>query len=72
MENNEMKEMKSNWNESLIEYALDSNDYYKRFKDNDSYNDYILNMESLIGVNDMAKDTYKEENYLLESIIFEK
>ena len=67
---NDMKEIKSNWNESLIEY--DSNDYYKRFKDNDSYNDYVINMESLIGVKEMSNDTEKKENYLLEKIIFEK
>ena len=69
--NNDIKDIKSNWNDSLVEYELDNNDYYKRFKDNDSYNDYVINIEELIGVKD-EKDIDKENNYLLENIIFEK
>jgi len=72
LENNDMKEMKSNWNDSMVEFGWDSNDYYKRFKDNDSYNDYVINMESIIGVNDKEKDEDKENNYFLDNIIFEK
>ena len=71
MGNNDIKDIKSNWNDSLVEYELDNNDYYKRFKDNDSYNDYVINIEELIGVKD-EKDIDKENNYLLENIIFEK
>ena len=68
IENNEIKDIKS-INDSLIEYNLnESNDYYKKFKDNDSYNDYVINMESIIGI----KDTGRENNYLLENIILEK
>ena len=67
-----MKEIKSNWNDSLVEFGLDSDDYYKRFKDNDSYNDYVINMESIIGVNDKEKELDKENNYFLDNIIFEK
>ena len=67
-----MKEVKSNWNDSLVEFESDSNDYYKRFKDNDSYNDYVINMESIIGVNDKEKELDKENNYFLDNIIFEK
>ena len=52
----EIKDIKSN-NVSLVEYNWDeANDYYKKFKDNDSYNDYVINMESIIGVNDISKD----------------
>jgi hypothetical protein len=69
---NEVKEVKSNWNDSLVEFELDSNDYYKRFKDNDSYNDYVINMESIIGINDKEKELDKENNYFLDNIIFEK
>ena len=44
-----IKELKSNG--SSYEFELDEkNDYYKRFKDNDSYNDYIINMDYIIGV----------------------
>ena len=68
----EVKEIKSNWNDSLVEFGLDSDDYYKRFKDNDSYNDYVINMESIIGVNDKEKELDKENNYFLDNIIFEK
>ena len=67
-----MKEIKSNWNDSLVEFGLDGDDYYKRFKDNDSYNDYVINMESIIGVNDKEKELDKENNYFLDNIIFEK
>ena len=70
MGNNDKKEFKSNLNDSLVEFNLD--DYYKRFKDNDSYNDYVINMESIFGVNDKGKDEDKENNYFLENIIFEK
>ena len=46
---NKIKELKSNG--SSYEFELDEkNDYYKRFKDNDSYNDYIINMDYIIGV----------------------
>ena len=46
-----IKELKSNG--SSYEFELDEkNDYYKRFKDNDSYNDYIINMDYIIGVKD--------------------
>jgi hypothetical protein len=56
IENNEIKDIKS-INDSLIEYNIDEpNDYYNKFKDNDSYNDYVINMESIIGVNDISKD----------------
>ena len=68
----EVKEIKSNWNDSLVEFGLDNDDYYKRFKDNDSYNDYVINMESIIGVNDKEKELDKENNYFLDNIIFEK
>ena len=48
---NNIKELKSN--NSSLEYELDDKyEYYKRFKDNDSYNDYIINMDYLIGVKD--------------------
>ena len=68
IETNEIKDIKS-INDSLVENNWDeANDYYKKFKDNDSYNDYIINMESIIGV----KDIEKENNYLLENIILEK
>ena len=62
---NEMKEI----NDSLVEYHWDeSNEYFKKFKDNDSYNDYVINMESIIGVNDNEKDSH----YFLENIILDK
>ena len=68
IENNEIKDIKS-INDSLIEYNIDeANDYYNKFKDNDSYNDYVINMESIIGVNDDQKDS----RYFLENIILEK
>ena len=68
IENNEIKDIKS-INDSLIEYNIDeANDYYNKFKDNDSYNDYVINMESIIGI----KEIEKENNYLLENIILEK
>ena len=61
----EMKEI----NDSLVEYNWDeTNEYFKKFKDNDSYNDYVINMESIIGVNDDQKDS----RYFLENIILEK
>ena len=61
----EMKEI----NDSLVEYNWDeTNEYFKKFKDNDSYNDYVINMESIIGVNDDQKDS----RYYLENIILEK
>jgi len=48
---NKIKELKSN--ESSYDFELDDKyDYYKRFKDNDSYNDYIINMDYIIGVKD--------------------
>ena len=48
---NKIKELKSN--NSSLEYELDDKyEYYKRFKDNDSYNDYIINMDNIIGVKD--------------------
>ena len=46
-----IKELKSN--NSSCDFELeDKCDYYKRFKDNDSYNDYIINMDNIIGVKD--------------------
>ena len=43
-----IKELKSN---SSYDCESDEKyDYYKRFKDNDSYNDYIINMDYIIGV----------------------
>ena len=70
--NNDIKEIKSNWNDSLVEFDWDSNDYYKRFKDNDSYNDYVINMKELIGVKDEGEGLDNENNFLLERVIFEK
>jgi hypothetical protein len=50
-EKDKIKELKSN--DSLYDFELDDKyDYYKRFKDNDSYNDYIINMDYIIGVKD--------------------
>ena len=44
-----IKELKSN--DSSCDFEIDDkNNYYKRFKDNDSYNDYIINMDFIIGV----------------------
>ena len=69
--NDTSKENKSNWNDSIVEYGYENNhEYFNKFKDNDSYNDYVINMESIIGVKDIDID--KENNYLLEKIIFEK
>ena len=48
---NSIKELKSN--NSSFDFDSDNKyDYYKRFKDNDSYNDYIINVDCLIGVED--------------------
>ena len=47
-----------------------NHEYFNRFKDNDSYNDYVINMESIIEVKDI--DVEKENNYILEKIIYEK
>ena len=45
-----IKELKSN---SSYDCESDEKyDYYRRFKDNDSYNDYIINMDNIIGVKD--------------------
>ena len=50
-DNNNIKELKSN--NSYFEYDLDDKyEYYRRFKDNDSYNDYIINMDYIVGVKD--------------------
>ena len=69
-----MKEIKSNWNESLIEY--DSNDYYKRFKDNDSYNDYIIKLDTIFKDNSLIEknneDNDENENEILNSQIKDK
>ena len=74
--NSEMKNSKANWNDSLVEFDLDSNDYYKRFKDNDSYNDYVISMKEIIGVSDLdkEKDIDKENNshFFLDNIMYEK
>ena len=48
---NKIKELKSN-NSSYDCELDDKYEYYKRFKDNDSYNDYIINMDNIIGVKD--------------------
>ena len=57
-ENNKIKELKSNnsSNDLFLEDKL--NDYYKRFKDSDSYNDYIINMDYIIGVKDSFFNKY--------------
>jgi hypothetical protein len=50
-----IKEVKLNG--SSFEFELDDKyDYYKRFKDNDSYNDYIMNIDYIIGVKDSFDD----------------
>ena len=50
-DSNNIKELKSN--NSYFEYDLDDKyEYYRRFKDNDSYNDYIINMDYIVGVKD--------------------
>ena len=48
---NNIKELKSNGSSFDLELE-DKYEYFKRFKDNDSYNDYIINMDFLIGVKD--------------------
>ena len=48
---NNIKELKSNGSSFELEIE-DKYEYYKRFKDNDSYNDYIIAMDFLIGVKD--------------------
>ena len=47
-------------------------DYLNKFKDNDSYNDYVINMKELIGVKDEGEGLDNENNFLLERVIFEK
>lgn len=59
-----IKELKSN--NSSCDFELeDKCDYYKRFKDNDSYNDYIINMDNIIGIKepiyDFGKYFYKNK-----------
>ena len=46
---NNIKELQSNGSFYECDFD-DKNNYYKRFKDNDSYNDYIINMDYIIGV----------------------
>lgn len=50
--------MKSNNSSDDIDIEDKLNDYYKRFKDNDSYNDYIINMDYIIGVKDSFFNKY--------------
>ena len=57
-----IKELKSNG--SSFDFEIEHDDYYSRFKDNDSYNDYIINMDYLIGV--------KEPIFEFEKISFRK
>ena len=59
---NKIKELKSN--ASSCDFEIVQDDYYSRFKDNDSYNDYIINMDYLIGV--------KEPIFGFEKISFKK
>ena len=55
---NNIKELKSNGSSLDLELE-DKYEYYKRFKDNDSYNDYIINMDFLIGVKDPFNEIEK-------------
>ena len=60
-EKENIKELKSN--QSSFDAELDDKyEYYKKFKDNDSYNDYIINMDYLIGVNDPISGFEKFHN----------
>ena len=57
-EKNKIKELKSNNSSDDLFLEDKLNDYYKRFKDNDSYNDYIINMDYIIGVKDSFFNKY--------------
>ena len=48
--NNNGKELYDNNTYNTLSVKTEKMDYYKRFKDCDSYNDYIIHLDSIIGV----------------------
>ena len=68
-----MEEQRKNQNENdnsfntLYFIQKEQMDYYKRFKDYDSYNDYIINLDSIIGVKENITDRFSIKKLCITS-----